>query len=259
MVNTFPFFYSPRARGNMQAQQIARLNLDRHIRRNPYPGRGLVVGRSSAQEAWLMIYWIMGRSASSRNRKFVVTGGSLRTEPVDARLLTDPSLIIYEAMLELPGIYLVSNGAQTRALWDGLRAGELFESILAKWEREPDAPNFTPRISAMLDLRNRPAALVLSLLKANPATPEFTDRFTIRPAAPPPGLGVCITTYQGDGSPLPSFAGDPLLLPCGDSMAEALDLYWNALDAENRISLAVKQIPVSGGSGSIIIRNRFDL
>ena len=157
----------------MQAQHVAHLNLERHIRRNPYPGRGLVVGLASAQDAWLMIY-------------------------------------------------------------------------------------FTPRISAMLDLRNRPAALAFSLLKANPANPELTDRFTIRPAAPPPGLGVCITTYQGDGSPLPSFTGDPLLLPCGGSAAETLDLYWNALDADNKISLAVKRIPVSGGPGSIVIRNRFD-
>ena len=106
----------------MPAQQVAASNFEHHIRQNPYPGRGIVVGLSSAQDAWLMIYWIMGRSAGSRNRKFVVEGGSLRTEPVDARLLTDPSLIIYEAMLEQPGLYWVSNGAQTRALLDGLQA-----------------------------------------------------------------------------------------------------------------------------------------
>jgi len=107
----------------MQSQEIAQANLERHIRQNPYPGRGLVVGRSSAQDAWLMIYWIMGRSVNSRNRKFVAEGGTLRTEPVDARLLTDPSLIIYDAMLELPKLYLVSNGAQTRALYEGLLVG----------------------------------------------------------------------------------------------------------------------------------------
>jgi hypothetical protein len=204
-----------------------------------------------------MIYWIMGRSAGSRNRKFVVDGGSLRTEPVDARLLTDPSLIIYEAMLEQPGLYWVSNGAQTRALLDGLQAGESFDSVLMQWEREPDAPNFTPRISALLDLRLQPGTLALSLLKANPANPELTDRFTFRPAAPPPGLGVCITTYQGDGNPLPSFVGDPLLLPCGGSAQEALDLYWSALDAENKISLAVKRIPRGGGPGHIVVRNLY--
>jgi IMP cyclohydrolase len=241
----------------MPAQQIAEANLERHLRRNPYPGRGLVIGPSSAQDAWLMIYWIMGRSAGSRNRRFVAQGGSLRTEPIDARLLADPSLIIYEAMLELPGIYLVSNGAQTRALLEGLQAGETFDSVLSQWEREPDAPNFTPRITAMLDLRGARGALTLSLLKANPANPELTDRFTLRPAAPPPGLGVGITTYQGDGNPLPSFSGDPLLLPCGGSAEQVLDLYWNALDAENKISLAIKRIPLQGGASEIIVRNRF--
>ena len=240
----------------MQAQQIAETNFN-HLRQNSYPGRGLVVGQSSAQDAWLMIYWIMGRSASSRNRKFVAEGESLRTEPVDACLLADPSLIIYDAMLELPGIYLVSNGAQTRALFEGLPAGETFDSVLAKWEREPDAPNFTPRITAMLDLRKQPSALTLSLLKANPANPDLTDRFTFRPATPPPGLGVGITTYQGDGNPLPSFSGDPLLLPCGGSAEQVLALYWNALDAENKISLAVKRIPTRGGPSEIIVRNRY--
>lgn len=241
----------------MNTSEIARVNLERHIRQNPYPGRGLVVGQSSAQDAWLMIYWIMGRSASSRNRKFVAEGGSLRTEPVDARLLADPSLIIYDAMLELPGIYLVSNGAQTRALFEGLPAGETFDSVLAKWGREPDAPNYTPRITAMLDLRKQSSALTLSILKANPANPDLTDRFTFGPATPPPGLGVGITTYQGDGNPLPSFSGDPLLLPCGGSVEQVLALYWNALDAENKISLAVKRIPTRGGASSIILCNLY--
>ena len=241
----------------MPAQQIAEANLERHIQQNSYPGRGLVVGQSSAQDAWLMIYWIMGRSAGSRNRKFVAEGGVLRTETVDASLIADPSLIIYEAMLELPGIYLVSNGAQTRALLEGLQAGETFDSVLSKWEREPDAPNFTPRISAMLDLRSKPGALTLSILKASPADLNLTDRTTFRPATPPPGLGVGITTYQGDGNPLPNFSGDPLLLPCGGSAEQVLDLYWTALNAENKISLAVKQVPIHGGSSEIIIRNRF--
>ena len=241
----------------MQSQEIAKANLERHIRQNPYPGRGLIVGRSSAQDAWLMIYWIMGRSVNSRNRKFVAEGGTLRTEPVDARLVADPSLIIYEAMLELPGLYLVSNGAQTRALYVGLQAGQTFDSVMAHWEREPDAPNYTPRISAMLDLRGKPDALTLSLLKANPSTPDLTDRFTFRPAPPPPGLGVGLTTYQGDGNPLPSFCGDPLLLPCPGNANDLLDVYWDALDSENRIALAVKWIPLRGGPGEIILRNRY--
>ena len=108
----------------------------------------------------------------------------------------------------------------------------------------------------MLDLRGEPGALTLSLLKANPANPDLTDRFTFRPAPPPPGLGVCLTTYQGDGNPLPSFCGDPLLLPCSGSANDLLDVYWDALDAENRIALAVKWIPLRGGPGEIILRNR---
>jgi hypothetical protein len=241
----------------MQVAEIARKNFDRHIRQNPYPGRGLVVGRESADDAWLIVYWIMGRSENSRNRRFVTEGSTLRTEPVDASRVKDPSLIIYEAMLELPAVYLASNGLQTRDLHDALRSGATFEGTLARWEREPDPPNYTPRISAMLDLREPPGAIALSLLKANAANPELTDYYTIRPAAPPPGLGYCITTYAGDGDPLPPFTGDPLLMPCIGSVSEVLVLYWDALNAENRVALAVKRIPAGGGLGVIAVRNRF--
>ncbi len=109
----------------------------------------------------------------------------------------------------------------------------------------------------MLDMRTQPATVTFSLLKANPINPEFTDRFTYRPAMPAPGFGVGLTTYSGDGTPLPSFAGDPLLLPCQGSAEAVLETYWNALDANNRVSLAVKWIPAQGGSSTIQIRNRF--
>lgn len=242
----------------MNVKQIANRNFEHHIRQNPYPGRGLVVGRASADDAWLMIYWIMGRSENSRNRRFVAEGGTLRTEPVDPGKVKNPSLIIYEAMLELPGVYLVSNGLQTRDLYDALKSGGTFEGTLARWEREPDAPNYTPRISAMLDLREPPGTIALSLLKANAADPQLTDYYTIRPAVPPPGLGYCITTYAGDGDPLPAFQGDPLLMPLTGNADEVLKTYWDALDEENRVALAVKRIPVDGGPGEIIVRNRFE-
>ena len=241
--------------------QIAEQNFERHIRHNRYPGRGLVVGRSPVEDAWLMIYWIMGRSDNSRNRRFVAeeegSPGSLRTEPVDSSKVADPSLIIYEAMLELPGIYLVSNGDQTRTLFETLQARGTFEAALATREREPDAPNYTPRISAMVNLTSRPGEVALNILKANPADPALTDRFTYRPAPPPLGLGYCLTTYAGDGNPLPSFSGEPLLVPCGGSAAAVLDLYWSALDAENRVSLAVKRILLDSNSSPILVRNRF--
>ena len=239
----------------MTATQIASVNFDRHLAQNTYPGRGLVVGRAAANDAWLLVYWIMGRSEHSRNRRFVVDGDILRTEPVDASLVEDPSLIIYEAMLSLPGCYLVSNGDQTRTIYDALQVGSGFDAALATREREPDAPNYTPRISAMLDLRDAPGALTMSILKANVADPAYTDRTTYRPALPPAGLGLCLTTYDGDGSPLPSFSQDPLLLPCEGDMHAVLDVYWDALDADNRLALAVKRIPDSGAV-ELIIRNR---
>jgi hypothetical protein len=240
----------------MDAAHIATHNFETYLRQNPYPGRGLVVGRATVEQGWVMLYWIMGRSAHSRNRRLVVQGGTLRTAPVDPQLVNDASLIMYEAMLELPGLYLVSNGAQTRALYETLRAHGGFETVMAQWQHEPDAPHYTPRISAMLTLN--PPQVTLSILKANPVDPAFTDRYIYRPALPVPGLGVGLTTYRGDGHPLPSFSGEPLLLPCAGSPENLLDTYWQALDANNRVALAVKHIPVRGGVGSIIVRNRYE-
>jgi IMP cyclohydrolase len=226
----------------LDTNMLASTNFDVHLRHNPYPGRGLVIGRSSSSDAWLMLYWIMGRSTQSRNRRFVATDSILRTEPVDSSLLADPSLIIYDAMLELPGVYLVSNGDQTRTLYH---------------EMQPDVPHYTPRISGMLDFRSQLPTLALSILKANPANPQLTDRFTYHPALPPLGFGVGLTTYNGDGTPLPSFQGDPLLLPCAGTSDEVLHAYWEALDPENRIAIAVKQLPLQGGISVLKVLNRF--
>src|SRR5712691_4120719 len=240
----------------MDAAHRATRNFERHLRQNAYPGRGLVVGRSSVDAGWVMLYWIMGRSAHSRNRRFVAEGGTLRTAPVDPQLVTDASLIIYEAMLELPGIYLVSNGAQTRTMYETLSTGGRFAEALAPWAQEPDAPNYTPRISAMLLLTQQ--QVTMSILKANPVDPAYTDRYTYQPAIPAEGCGVGLTTYRGDGNPLPSFTGDPLLLPCAGYPEDLLNMYWEALDAHNRVALAVKHIHAQGGMGTIIVRNRYE-
>ena len=163
----------------------------------------------------------------------------------------------YEAMLEPTGVYLVTKGDQTRTLYDALESGGAFDGALATREREPDAPNYTPRISGMLDMRQRPVSIALNLLKANAADPELTDRSTFYPAPPPPGLGYCITTYMGDGRPLPSFSGEPLILPCAGTAQDVLDTYWDALDRDNRVSLAVKEIPAQGGTSQTVLHNRF--
>lgn len=240
----------------MHANTIAAKNFETHLQNNPYPGRGLIVGRSSVEDVWLIVYWIMGRSASSRNRRFVAAGTTLRTEPIDTSHMEHPELLIYEAMLEFPPIYLVSNGDQTRTIYNALQTSDTFDNALARREREPDAPHYTPRISAMLELQSYPGNLTLSILKANPADPALTDRITYRPAMPPQGFGFGLTTYGGDGNPLPSFSGDPLLLPLKGNVESVLDAYWNALNTDNRVSIAVKQIARDGAS-RIIVRNRF--
>ena len=240
---------------DLQAEAIA--NFTRHIEQNSYPGRGLVLGRSSDGGAWLQVYWIMGRSPNSRNRIFEAEGATLRTAPHDPATLRDPSLVIYEAMLELPGVHIVSNGDQTRTIHEEIASGGSFESALQKREREPDAPNYTPRISGLTDLREGEAALALSILKANPGDPDRTDRTSFRPAPPPPGLGLALTTYQGDGDPLPPFRGEPLWLPLEGDPEAVADRYWNGLDADNRVALAVKSIPAAGGAAEIFLRNRF--
>jgi hypothetical protein len=241
----------------MELQAEASGNFARHIEENSYPGRGLVLGRSSDAAAWLQVYWIMGRSPNSRNRVFEADGATLRTAPHDPATLRNPSLVIYEAMLELPGVHIVSNGDQTGTIRDEIASGGSFESALQKREREPDAPNYTPRISGLIDLREGEPAFALSILKANPADPNRTDRTSFRPAPPPPGLGLALTTYQGDGDPLPSFRGEPLWLPLDGDPDRLADRYWNALDTDNRVALAVKRIPASGGAAEILLRNRF--
>jgi IMP cyclohydrolase len=241
----------------MPTHTTAIRNIESHLQHNPYPGRGLVVGRSSTEDVWLIVYWIMGRSASSRNRRFVAADTTLRTEPIDTRHMQHPELLIYEAMLELPSLYLVSNGDQTRTIYDTLQAGGTFDSALATREREPDAPHYTPRISAMLTLQPYPSSLTLSILKANAADPALTDRITYYPATPPQGLGYGLTTYHSDGNPLPSFSGDPLLLPLNGNAQDVLDTYWNALNADNRVSIAVKRI-AQDGSSCMLVRNRFE-
>ncbi len=160
-------------------------------------------------------------------------------------------------MLDLPGIYLVTNGDQTRTIYETISHGGTIETALATREREPDAPNFTPRISGMLTFENGSVSTVLSILKANPLDPAYSDRYYFRPSLPKAGFGLGLTTYSGDGNPLPSFTGEPLLLPCTGSAEQVLEQYWNALNTDNRISLAVKQISVSSGKSQIFVKNCF--
>ena len=196
-------------------------------------------------DAWLMLYWIMGRSKNSRNRRFKIEDSVLKTETVDLSRMEATELVIYPAMLELPGIYIVANGDQSETIYETLRNGGTFDNALATREREPDAPNYTSRISGILNLSNTPT-IILSALNVNPTNPADTDRITYRPAQPKPGLGLCLTTYMGDGNPLPRFTGEPLLMPIEGEPEDVMRTYWNALNHENRISIAVKRIGQDG-------------
>ncbi|MYF21367.1 MAG: inosine monophosphate cyclohydrolase [Chloroflexi bacterium] len=236
---------------------FAEQNFGRHVAANSYPGRGIVVGRldtSDDADIWVQLYWIMGRSNHSRNRRFVVGGdknSELRTEARDPSLVSDPTHIIYDAMLESPDVYYVSNGDHTHTIRDAFERSARLEDALAVREREEDPPNFTPRIASVLDLRGQ-GELAFAMLRANAADTQLTDRIYWRFPFPPRGLGYGITTYRHDGDPLPPFAGDPLWLPLRGSMHEIAESYWSALDNENRIALAVKVIDRAGSR--IILR-----
>ncbi len=229
---------------------FAEQNFGRHLAANSYPGRGIVVGRMETADdtdAWAQLYWIMGRSEHSRNRRFVVSpdGSELRTEARDPALVSDPTNIIYAAMLELPSVYLVGNGDHTRTIQDALDRSSRFEDALSVREREDDPPHYTPRIAAMLDRRGQ-GSLYFAILRANAADSDLTDRVVWRLPLPPRGLGCGITTYRHDGNPLPPYAGDPLWLPLRGNAEAIADAYWDALDAENKIALAVKIITAQG-------------
>ena len=228
----------------------AAANLQERIKENAYPGRGIVIGRDLKGD-WIQVYWIMGRSSNSRNRIFVGEGDLLRTEAADPAKVADPSLIIYNAMRVCGRHYIVTNGAHTDDVYEGFVAGRGFAESLAGWLHEPDAPNFTPRISGCVDLDNDEAQL--SILKVSPFDSARSERHFFCFDCIGPGYGYAITTYASDGDPLPSFSGTPYLLPLA---ADPGDL-WNALNEDNRIALAMRRIAVDGTAETQII-NRYE-
>ena len=235
-------------------ESTAARNLQRHLAGNPYPGRGLIIGRNSAG-AWVQAYWIMGRSENSRNRIFVQEGEQVRTQASDPSKVKDPSLVIYNALRRAGDQYIVTNGAQTDGLHDGLAAGRSFAACLLDWAHEPDPPNNTPRISGLLDLCGGQAEVWLSIIVAGAFGATDSEHRFFRYAAVKPGYGYGITTYQGDGNPLPPFEGSPLLFPLAGEAAQIADTLWAALDRENRVSLAVRTIPASG-KDAFTLRNK---
>ena len=205
---------------------------------NTYPGRGIIIGKSEDGKCAVTAYFIMGRSENSRNRVFTEKDGAVYTEPHDYAKVSDPSLIIYAAIRKIGNKLIVTNGDQTDTIYDFLAKGEDMRAALRTREFEPDSPNFTPRISGVIDFANGDFTYDMSILKSADAEGSACNRFFYEYSAIA-GLGHFIHTYVTDGNPLPTFVGEPERVYIPDSIDEFTDSIWNNLNNENKISLYV--------------------
>ena len=221
---------------------------------NPYPGRGIALGRSADGKRAVMVYFIMGRSENSRNRIFEETADGIRTRAFDESRMTDPSLIIYHPVRVVEGTTIVTNGDQTDTVADAFRAGQSFVRALRTRAFEPDGPNWTPRISGVV----RPdGGYTLSILKSADGDSACCQRFFFEYDTPIAGSGHFISTYETDGDPLPSSRGQPRRASFGDESAEELaQKVWNALDAGNKVSLFVRTVELTTGKTDTAIVNK---
>lgn len=214
---------------------------------NPYVGRGIVIGKSADGKKAATAYFIMGRSANSRNRVFTVKNGEVFTEPFDASKVEDPSLIIYAALRSLDNRLIVTNGDQTDTIYDGVVTGKSFSKSLESREFEPDAPNFTPRISGMLTFADNNFVYEMSILKSLDEDGSDCARYTFSYPSKA-GLGHFIHTYVTDGNPIPTFQGEPERVTIPDSIDDFADEIWTSLDENNKISLYVRYTDLTDGS-----------
>lgn len=232
-------------------------SLQDELRGNPYPGRGIVIGRTADGKYAVAAYFIMGRSVNSRNRVFVEDGEGIRTEAFDPSKLSDPSLIIYAPVRVLKNRTIVTNGDQTDTVYEGLAGGKSFEEALAEREFEPDAPNYTPRISGVMEIEGGAFSYKMSILKSADGDPSCCNRYTFSYDNPPAGEGRFIHTYQNDGDPLPSFEGEPERILIGDEDIDSFAGHiWESLDKENKVSLFVRYIEVETGKYESRIINK---
>ena len=216
------------------------------IEGNSYVGRGIIIGKTPDGSKAVAAYFIMGRSANSRNRIFTERGGAVYTEPFDASKVEDPSLIIYAAIREYENNLIVTNGDQTDTIYDGMESGIGFCKALSTREFEPDAPNLTPRISGMLTFDEGDFTYIMSILKSIDPEGSACARYSFDYPAKA-GLGHFLHTYVCDGDPIPTFRGEPERIAIPDSIDELTERVWNALDSDNKISLYVRTVDLSTG------------
>ncbi|MDO5547322.1 MAG: IMP cyclohydrolase [Eubacteriales bacterium] len=232
----------------MEIFDIAKL-----LRENSYPGRGIVVGRSADDKYAVIAYFIMGRSENSRNRIFTETEDGIRTEAFDPSKMVDPSLIIYHPVRVYEGATIVTNGDQTDTVRDGLAAGKSYIEALRTRQFEPDGPNYTPRISAVVE---PDGAYEMSILKSFDGDPACNKRFFFEYDAPRAGIGHFLHTYMTDGSPLPSFEGEPETVRIQGDLEQFTETIWTNLNEDNKVSLYTSFINLETGEARTLICNK---
>ena len=232
------------------------LSLANELNSNTYPGRGIVIGKTKDGKKAVTAYFIMGRSNNSRNRVFVEDVEGIRTQAFDPSKLEDPSLIIYAPVRVLGNKIIVTNGDQTDTIYEGMDKQLTFEQSLRTREFEPDAPNYTPRISGIMHVENGKYNYAMSILKSNNGNPKACNRYTFVYENPVAGEGHFIHTYMHDGNPLPSFEGEPKLVEINGYIDEFTNMVWTNLNEDNKVSLFVRFIDIETGEYETRIVNK---
>ncbi len=235
---------------------MVKQNLSEILKNNSYPGRGIVIGKSTDGKYAVTAYFIMGRSSNSRNRVFVEDGEGIRTQAFDESKLEDPSLIIYAPVRVLGNKTIVTNGDQTDTIYEGMDKQMTFEQSLRSRCYEPDAPNLTPRISGIMHVENGKYNYALSILKSNNGREGAHNRFTFAYENPFAGEGHFIHTYENDGNPLPSFEGEPTWVGISGDIDSFTNEVWTSLNEDNKVSLFVRYIDIATGKYETRIVNK---
>lgn len=230
-------------------------NITEYLSGNAYPGRGVLIGKSEDGNSAVIAYFIMGRSENSRNRIFEEDGEGIRTKAFDESKLVDPSLIIYAPVRVLGTTTVVTNGDQTDTVYNYLKSGRTFEEALRARTFEPDGPNFTPRISGEVIVEGG-MSYKLSILKSDCGREEAALRYFYEYAEPINGEGRLIHTYKCDGNPIPSFEGEPVRVKLEGDIDTFTNTVWNALNAENKVSLFTRYIDLKTGNVETRIVNK---
>lgn len=235
---------------------MKKLSIETVLKENAYPGRGIIIGKTPDGVNAVTAYFIMGRSENSRNRVFVPSEGGIRTEAFDPSKLVDPSLIIYAPVRVLGDSTIVTNGDQTDTVYELMQQGKTFEESLRTREFEPDGPNYTPRISGIMEVTNGTYQYSMSILKSNNGDPSSCNRYTFSYENPAAGEAHFIHTYQENTNPLPSFEGEPRLVDIYDDIDAYTDMLWTSLNEENKVSLFVRYINIATGETQTRIVNK---